>query len=276
VEEIKQAVAEAGFPLHASPLVLNTVFTSFNKAKKGEVIPGTILSIAQQVLDDDDAPKEFRLRFILKPTGVFKTLSLQDYYMKLVLIEHAPNREAAIKSFDYVAPEDSSPNAIIGIPYIDEFAGLSVYCCALADFKTRSILALLKKDYQFAVSAKGLEERLVALLSEEDYGAIDFKKRTIDLFECYGTSSERELTRKIPEINSLRNFEHPDDILVVLRKEGIAPEGVWMKIDSIDEGKVFNATLLNEPYSDYGIHVGDSCRVSLEKNGMGIIAIIDF
>lgn len=74
--------------------------------------------------------------------------------------------------------------------------------------------------------------------------------------------------RKRVDIDRFRAPVYFDDVSVLLFTTDmvIQPELVWVRLNSQSEdGMSFQGTLLNEPYSDYGVHEGGMLTVSLDE-----------
>ena len=61
--------------------------------------------------------------------------------------------------------------------------------------------------------------------------------------------------RRFAFLDEVRSIDYPDDIQVILVKEGLNPEQVWAKCWAFTEKELF-AKMLNEPNQDFGVHIG--------------------
>ncbi|MDK2915589.1 MAG: hypothetical protein PWR25_146 [Euryarchaeota archaeon] len=86
---------------------------------------------------------------------------------------------------------------------------------------------------------------------------------------------EPELLRTIRNRTDLDRFRAPvyfDDVSVILysNSQELIPEGVWVRLESqSDDGASFRGTLLNEPYSDFGVHEGEIVTVTFAEDEEG-------
>ena len=92
--------------------------------------------------------------------------------------------------------------------------------------------------------------------------------------EGYSTEDDDKL-RSIERLDKFRHEDFPDDIKVILFKEGMKPEQVWMRTEQYlveqDGAMCIEAKLLNEPYNDFGIHINDVCKIIISSiNGEDI------
>ena len=274
--EIKRKLKGEKYPIHASDRVIKLARMFFEAIEDGDQISGETLYSIYQILSDEDLQEDDKVTFVFLKSGVFGELDLQDYYLRPTIIEHMIDKEQASSCFDALNAKSASFNSIAGIPYIDNSKGLVIDCFALTDFESREIRAKVKKDTRLIIQAVGLEKNQVKVLSEHEVEETNYKEEMEAIFKSCFESSEREITRGLTGVNRLRQFGSPDDILVILRKQGEEPEGVWMKLEKYSEDSRLSGMLLNEPYSDFGLHVGDNHEILLSMIEGGVIAEIDF
>ena len=86
---------------------------------------------------------------------------------------------------------------------------------------------------------------------------------------------EPEPLRTIRNRADLDRFRAPgyfDDVSVILcsNDRELIPEGVWVRLESqSDDGASFRGMLLNEPYSDFGVHEGETVTVRFAEDEEG-------
>lgn len=98
----------------------------------------------------------------------------------------------------------------------------------------------------------------------EDYVKEEYEE-IIDMVHSYDVSEEVEESRSFKFLDEFRNELYPDDVLVLTVKEGLTPEGCWVRITDLYEECILG-TLLNEPNQDFGFHEGDSIAFFLYEN----------
>jgi uncharacterized protein YegJ (DUF2314 family) len=81
-------------------------------------------------------------------------------------------------------------------------------------------------------------------------------------------------TRDIFEIDHLRNSCFPDDIQVLLRKDGLETECPWVRLREIKD-KIVYGVLLNEPHKDFGVHANDEVMIKLGSLENKVYAVVD-
>ena len=72
----------------------------------------------------------------------------------------------------------------------------------------------------------------------------------------YDAPEDVERSRRFDFLDEFRNEDYPDDMLVLTLKEGLNPEGCWVRLTGLGD-KCFIGTLLNEPNQDFGYHMGE-------------------
>ncbi|MDE6426820.1 MAG: SseB family protein [Ruminococcus sp.] len=148
-------------------------------------------------------------------------------------------------------------NCILTYGYIDHDAGL-----------TMEILAAGIKDGDsftfFDTSTKARAFiRIGAVIKDEffffDDKNGDLSKRyseKLDILKYYAVSKEIEETQKMTFLNKSRHEYYPDDVMVYLTKQGLRPEGCWVRIIGLGDHFIMG-TLLNEPNQNFGYHKGE-------------------
>ena len=87
----------------------------------------------------------------------------------------------------------------------------------------------------------------------------DFEIVTI-INDVYYKNEDVIPTRMIKEIDHLRFNGFPDDIAVILFKDEVQPEQVWVRLKHIKDNTLYGI-LLNEPNADFGVYKGDLIQV---------------
>ncbi len=81
----------------------------------------------------------------------------------------------------------------------------------------------------------------------------------------YKVSEEVMATRELVILDENRNPKFPDDVMVILLRKDIKPEGCWVRCESLGDDRV-KGVLLNEPYGDFNVHCGDLIEFQVIKN----------
>lgn len=81
-----------------------------------------------------------------------------------------------------------------------------------------------------------------------------------------------QAVRKRTDLDRFRAPGYFDDVSVILysKDREIIPEGVWVRLEGrSNDGASFRGTLLNEPYSDFGVHEGETLTVRFAEDEEG-------
>lgn len=85
-------------------------------------------------------------------------------------------------------------------------------------------------------------------------------KLKLDTVELYYQNTDIVRCREIEKLDIFRHEDFPDDVQVALFKSGVKLELIWMRcteyIGSQDGAFALKGKLLNEPFGEFGIHVG--------------------
>lgn len=161
-------------------------------------------------------------------------------------------------------------NSLLCYGYVDRTAGVTYQTVAAAMY--------VDGDYSIVDTAKFISMKIrAASIPKEEIIPIQnkalFKQyahivENID--EFYYTDPEVEKCREIRELDQFRHADFPDDLQVAFIKEGIRPEGIWVRTTKLhgSEGSTFllEGTMLNTPYANFGVSAGDSIMI-----GSGIV-----
>lgn len=202
--------------------------------------------------------------------------NFRDLYRQCVILRGEWVYSGAVKmlaDYSYIVPPGL--DAALCFCYIDSEAGMSFHFLCLANFETGEID---EKSYE-----KILEEKtLLTFRANPDFeikvylndvALFAFRINMVD--EIYHNDKRILPTRDIIEIDHLRNNCFPDDIQVLLRKEGLETEVPWVRLFEIKNRKIYGL-LLNEPFErDFGIHANDRVRVKLGTHENKVFAVVD-
>ena len=90
-----------------------------------------------------------------------------------------------------------------------------------------------------------------------------------------------QAVRKRADLDRFRAPGYFDDVSVILvsKDRELIPEGVWVRLEGqSDDGASFRGTLLNEPYSEFGVHEGEMVTVTFaeDEEGRFLVAEVEF
>lgn len=156
-------------------------------------------------------------------------------------------------------------NSLLCYGYVDRTAGVTYQTVAAAWY--------VDGDYSIVDTAKVVSMKIRAdSVSKEDIIPIQNKAlykqyahivENID--EFYYTEPDVEKCRAIKELDQFRHADYPDDLQVLFIKEGVRPEGIWVRTTKFvgsDSGTyLVEGTMLNTPHADFGVMSGDTILV---------------
>lgn len=164
-----------------------------------------------------------------------------------------------------LAPNTPGANvALVAVPYIDPHAGLTFQVLGTADMDTRAPVNVLATPVK--ISASPYRDTPFRLLRPRDYPAFPIAATADQLSRVYAPSQEVDATRARRDIDILRDFGNPDNVLVVLAAPHTRPEGVWATLVRADAHGVLYARIANEPFDDFGVHAGDVRPLQLQTD----------
>ena len=192
-----------------------------------------------------------------------KDISFRELYQKVVFVKGGKLIEGFCKGFieqGYTPP--SYADSSLGYCYIDQEVGISFSFLCFAHFASERI-DMNSYKHQLSIKSMNLfryhpDYEIKMLIGD----AVAFSERINMIEEGYHSNVSVLSTRMIAEIDHLRHESCPDDIRVLLRKNGLESEWPWVRLTEMKEKKLFGV-LLNEPFKDFGFHSGDTVRVEL-------------
>ena len=155
---------------------------------------------------------------------------------------------------------DVEANALLCMGYVDHTAGLTYEALALANYCDGDYSVVWEaKDISLKIRSGSVANKIIMPI--ENKVLMNKFKFRIELLENYYTDSEVVRCREIKELDGFRHPDFPDDFAMILAKEGNKPETIWVRaisyIGANENIMAIKVQLLNEPYSDFGIHIHD-------------------
>lgn len=182
------------------------------------------------------------------------------------------------KEFDSI-PIRNDVNAMLLFPYLDYTQGFSFLLVAnglidgdmitLYERPNFDTFQILKKDM---INDKEMFY-LKDLLINDGFDLEYYVNYAINQTEDYRQDGEVEILRAFSEIDSCRNEDFPDDFLAYFFKEGLNPEGMWVRGKELKKDHIL-AELLNQPTQDFGINAGDMVKIVVYQDDLGEISCI--
>ena len=257
----KTAVLSAGYPIDLDQRVRVAVdVLAHDLMNDVEYCDASLAGAIMAMSEPYEQHKEVMTKLFECVLGAkMGVLSIFDYLFKPVILESKELYTRIAERYGY-CKEDGYP---LCVPYIDSKQGLMMCAVALVNRTSYELMHHLDPLYRFKFTQDDAEMSPVYLRMYKDYPSLGLEEFALTLLNANKPSQEKDGTRKLKELDRLRDLEMPDNILVVLRKNGLEPEGVWAELMAIEEGLVF-AKLIDSPFDDFGIDKGDTFLVNLE------------
>lgn len=143
------------------------------------------------------------------------------------------------------------------------------YCDRTAGFTLELLCCVKRVDgSQFALKQKAEEIRgiiRIGSVADEEYEFVGYGddpikgkfERNLEVIADYDADEDVEASRTFDFLDIFRHELYPDDVMVLIIKNGLRPEGCWVSISGLSDRHV-KGTLLNEPDQDFGYHAGDT------------------
>ncbi len=114
------------------------------------------------------------------------------------------------------------------------------------------------------------------LLSDEEANRLSLLEE--QRWRIYYEPEQLQAVRKRGDLDRFRAPGYFDDVSVVLisRDRELIPEGVWVRLEGQSGDELsFWGTLLNEPYSDFGVHEGETLTVRFAEDEEGRLLVAE-
>lgn len=196
-------------------------------------------------------------------------VNFRDIYHQICFIAINDNIKHIMNQADFLGAEKA--NGILAYTYIDYEAGLTfeILCWAVCKEDTLSAFDG-NNTVSFKLRGSNVEDcNIVPLTGIECARYQDKIDMVNDVYKC---PEGIKFTRGIKDIDSCRNANYPDDILVYLVSEKNQPEGCWVRCTDAKDNHI-RGTLLNEPNQDFGVHCGTVIEFGVMKQGDNNICI---
>jgi hypothetical protein len=166
-----------------------------------------------------------------------------------------------------------SCDSILTFCYIDEDAGMTFDLLCMYNYSKDEHYEIDNKHLRQIYRKEAVNECEMKIFLDKNYKNEKFLKYINDTINIYENNEKLNFTRKMEDIDHLREKNYPDDILVIIYKENINPEAIWVRLAEVKDGILFGK-LLNEPNSDFGIHFNDIISINFYKDEENIIRAI--
>lgn len=176
----------------------------------------------------------------------------------------------SVKSVIEGFPSFKDADGVLAYGYCDRTAGLTLemLCCAKEVDTNTFTFAKSPEDIRGIVRINAVAQEEFVFVGYEDDPIKDNFRHKLENLERYDAGYEVEISRAFEFIDDFRHEFYPDDVMVLVVKEGLTPEGCWVRITDLGD-KCFVGTLLNEPNQDFGYHMDDTITFFLYRGEDG-------
>lgn len=212
----------------------------------------------------------------------FKESNYRDIVDKVMIII---SKDIITKAFGN-GVDTEELNGLIGYCYIDYTEGISFQPCAaissggdwlqlrdLPNYETMYVFRFRDNDISntYKQGDRVMELHNIPedalLMNPEDLNMdMSMFDKFIERFEHYKPSEDVTHIRELRHLDRFRNELYPDDVQVLLYREGKDIEQVWVRTMFLGEHTMFGK-LLNEPYGDLDFHEGEIIEFQMIQSG---------
>ena len=185
----------------------------------------------------------------------FRKEGFRALYREFAVFEMNDVFQKALKKHSKV----KEANSVLVYGYIDHEDGFKVQVITCGKKEGNSIDFFDAQDDDVTVSIENLMDEDFFVISDDD---LKVHEKWVEKVNRLNTEDNKMLDqlRKDTEIDYLRDEIHPDDLYVVLGKEGQEAEDVVVRLQGGKETDC-KGILLTEPEGDFGCHKGDTVSV---------------
>lgn len=156
----------------------------------------------------------------------------------------------------------SDANSLLCYGYVDNSAGLT-YQTVAATLYVDGDYSILDTVQCISLKIRANSVSGEAIVPVQNKALFKQYSNIVEnINEFYYTDQERERCRAVRELDQFRHAEFPDDVQVLFIKEGVRPEGIWVrttKLHGIENGAVLlEGRMLNAPHADFGVTINDT------------------
>ena len=207
--------------------------------------------------------------------------SFRDVYHKLAIVLDNGYcfdtfQMMAESSKQKVVPDGIQVNSALVYGYIDKMCGFSYRVLGLTYYEDGDYTLVWPND-EVGLTVRGECFKVFEFVPIENKALLKRYAREIQITNEGYSDENDELLRSLTFLDPFRHYDCPDDILAILYVQGLQSEKIWVRpIEYAGEKegrRYFLAQLLNEPFSDYGVHYKDQVVLVIDNQDGEDIAI---
>lgn len=270
-----------GYPIHASEKIYAVSKGDVEDALLGGPLPdpSVLAAYVNSRNTTEPLPDELKTLMLNVMGDAFADAPLDSYLLRPVIVDSLPALDLLGEGSELIEPqEDDGKLAVLAVPFVNAEGELRFHVAATVDRDDHRVVRSLDMTKGLDISAWGCAYEHFLLARPCDYPELELEDRCALLGEVYRAPREREDTRSVRALDRLRDFEHPDDVLVVLRWAGTVPEAAWARLEYVNDDHQLVATLMTEPFDEFSVHSGDLCVLRVVRDWQvagGVVAFIE-
>ena len=203
--------------------------------------------------------------------------SFRDVYHKLaIVLDNGYCFDTFHMTQPKVVPEGIQVNSALVYGYIDKACGFSYKVLGLTYYEDGDYTLVWPND-EVGLTVRGECFKVFEFVPIENKALLKRYARDIQITNEGYSDANDELLRSLTFLDPFRHYDCPDDILALLYVHGLQPEKIWVRpieYAGEKEGRRYLlAQLLNEPFSDYGVHYKDQVVLVIDNQDGEDIAI---
>lgn len=270
-----------GYPIRASEKVYAASKDDVEEALLGGPLPDPSVLAAYVNSRNTTEPlaKELKQLMLNVMGDAFADAPLDSYLLRPVIVDSLPALDLLGEGSELIEPqEDDGKLAVLAVPFVNAEGELRFHVAATVDRDDHRVVRSLDMTKGLDISAWGCAYEHFLLARPCDYPELELEDRCALLGEVYRAPREREDTRSVRALDRLRDFEHPDDVLVVLRWAGTVPEAAWARLEYVNDDHQLVSTLMTEPFDEFSVHSGDLCVLRVVRDWQvagGVVAFVE-
>ena len=183
----------------------------------------------------------------------YKETGFRPFYHQFVAVPIKDSLRPAIQDF----PESKAANYLLAYGYIDQSCGLTLEILAMAQKTSKGFrFADTNESIRAFIRIDAVEEDECLYFPDENGELAKRYASKLEIVREYDAPEDVEKSREMIFLDGCRDKECIDDVLVFLTRDGLRPEGCWVRINGLGDHCLMGI-LLNEPNQDFGYHEGD-------------------
>lgn len=169
---------------------------------------------------------------------------------------------------EIVSKKYGAPPYFIGFVYVDHQCGMTILVVTCCDFDSAGNIILKRGPREdnegLRIRFNPAENYAFRILRPIEVSKLHLPDSPKGM-ELYKVANLEEV-RKMTSLHRFRHPAFPDDVNIILWKEGLGPEQVWARIELLRADGVLECTLLNQPNQDFNLNKGARIKVAERTN----------